>query len=564
MRRWQPTKAGACIVLAVLVWCTGSVHAATWKHDEYPAGGSGTQSAIEGENLPVLPGFANGEAFGALFRPQSGDWPVTITGFDLVPMSPPAIVFGTHVDVEIYIDQGDGPGPDNQTPDFIINTSELASLGAGAVAGAPLKGGEYYSADFDCGDADGCPPPATTGHNIWVMVRYKSDAADYSAEWSEYSGGGANCSLAFGCGCQSTTIPMDSSLTPESNVIHILPGTIPPICSGQAQTWMYLDDIGAANPGDFLIRLRVAGSGCTPDCSDTVCGPDGCGGSCGACPEGEVCLSGACQSGDGGDGGTGGCDPVCAGKDCGSDGCGGVCGLCDANQVCVQGGCQADNTGCTASTIYDHKDCDGGDVFWYDDCGDPREFVEACDDGCSDGECTDGGGDVAPTGDVTVVDISPRKGSNDQSTNVSISGTGFQLGLSVKLGAELIGVQQVTGDSLIQATVPEGLEEGTYSVIVINPDNTTATLPNGFEVTLPEVETECGDDICASTENCETCAIDCGPCEDVNSKQAGGCVVGGGVDWALAALAGLLAALAAGRRRRRVRVKSGPSDPERR
>ncbi len=112
--------------------------------------------------------------------------------------------------------------------------------------------------------------------------------------------------------------------------------------------------------------------------------------------------------------------------------------------------------------------------------------------------------------------------------------------------------------------MPDGLEAGTYSVIVINPDSSTATLPNGFEVTLPEVTTTCGDSICASTETSSTCALDCGPCEDVGSKQASGCAVGGGIDWMLAALAALLAALAASRAREptRVAVKATPPSAE--
>ncbi|MBM4370088.1 MAG: hypothetical protein FJ098_00440 [Deltaproteobacteria bacterium] len=33
---------------------------------------------------------------------------------------------------------------------------------------------------------------------------------------------------------------------------------------------------------------------CIPDCTGIVCGSDGCGGSCGACPQGEGCSAGAC------------------------------------------------------------------------------------------------------------------------------------------------------------------------------------------------------------------------------------------------------------------------------
>jgi hypothetical protein len=37
------------------------------------------------------------------------------------------------------------------------------------------------------------------------------------------------------------------------------------------------------------------GGGCTPDCTDKACGAsDGCGGTCTACPSGQVCLSETC------------------------------------------------------------------------------------------------------------------------------------------------------------------------------------------------------------------------------------------------------------------------------
>ncbi len=102
---------------------------------------------------------------------------------------------------------------------------------------------------------------------------------------------------------------------------------------------------------------------CVPDCAAKQCGPNGCGGECGTCPGNNVCLAdGTCmcipdcnnkQCGDNGCGGNcGGCPanhqcqngscvcvPDCAGKVCGDNGCGGVCGTCGGNQVCNNGSC---------------------------------------------------------------------------------------------------------------------------------------------------------------------------------------------------------------------------------
>jgi hypothetical protein len=45
----------------------------------------------------------------------------------------------------------------------------------------------------------------------------------------------------------------------------------------------------ACRPLDFI------GPTCIPDCTDVECGDDGCGGSCGFCPEGSVCDGEVCR-----------------------------------------------------------------------------------------------------------------------------------------------------------------------------------------------------------------------------------------------------------------------------
>ena len=50
---------------------------------------------------------------------------------------------------------------------------------------------------------------------------------------------------------------------------------------------------GLAGKHRCALRNRVS-TACIPECSGIVCGPDGCGGSCGFCPQGGVCDSGTC------------------------------------------------------------------------------------------------------------------------------------------------------------------------------------------------------------------------------------------------------------------------------
>lgn len=67
---------------------------------------------------------------------------------------------------------------------------------------------------------------------------------------------------------------------------------------------------------------------CTPDCDDKQCGDDGCSGSCGNCLPPAVCTAGQCI-----------CTPQCEGKVCGDDGCGGKCGQCPLLHVCTANSC---------------------------------------------------------------------------------------------------------------------------------------------------------------------------------------------------------------------------------
>lgn len=72
---------------------------------------------------------------------------------------------------------------------------------------------------------------------------------------------------------------------------------------------------------------------CQPSCAAKECGTNGCGGSCGTCPQGSVCSDqGSCV-----------CVPQCQGKECGGDGCGGECGQCSPGTKCDFGLCM---TGC--------------------------------------------------------------------------------------------------------------------------------------------------------------------------------------------------------------------------
>ncbi len=100
---------------------------------------------------------------------------------------------------------------------------------------------------------------------------------------------------------------------------------------------------GACAEGEICTDagLCVEEGSCIPDCTDQECGDDGCDGSCGACGDGETCDGGLCVEEA--------CVPTCDGKTCGDDGCGGVCGECGDQRYCTLDGFCA----CTGDALWD-------------------------------------------------------------------------------------------------------------------------------------------------------------------------------------------------------------------
>ncbi len=139
---------------------------------------------------------------------------------------------------------------------------------------------------------------------------------------------------------------------------------------------------------------------CVPDCTGKDCGSDGCGGSCGQCDDGVFCTEDSCEDGAcvfpskegscaGGDGlclEGACCIPNCGNKKCGPDGCGGICGACIENAECVDDGkCSCPGESCGPVC------CPAGEVCAGEECCTPSCNGKECgDDGCggSCGSCT--------------------------------------------------------------------------------------------------------------------------------------------------------------------------------
>ncbi|MBM4370526.1 MAG: hypothetical protein FJ098_02680 [Deltaproteobacteria bacterium] len=127
---------------------------------------------------------------------------------------------------------------------------------------------------------------------------------------------------------------------------------------------------------------------CIPDCDGKDCGPDGCGGVCGNCPDG-TCFEGACYScyfvvcdgqqcapGEFCVEGECGCPENCEGYPCGGDFCGSCCDPCGFDLECYEGTCLS---------VFCEPDCtdkECGDDGCGGECGPCPEGEE-----CDEGEC---------------------------------------------------------------------------------------------------------------------------------------------------------------------------------
>jgi len=146
------------------------------------------------------------------------------------------------------------------------------------------------------------------------------------------------------------------------------------------------------------------GKCCHPDCSGKECGDDGCGGSCGGCPENLACIDNTCQENDGCAAtvtpGCPGCiceacvcdmyPPCCeeAWDDLCASFCEGWCEGCGKLVACGDGACQPDLLE-TCSTCPGDCTCPEGQPCLYGECCVPScEWVECGDDGCG-GNCAD-------------------------------------------------------------------------------------------------------------------------------------------------------------------------------
>lgn len=75
------------------------------------------------------------------------------------------------------------------------------------------------------------------------------------------------------------------------------------------------------------------------------------------------------------------CSPWCGEAECGDNGCGGTCGVCTDGKVCIEGACE-----CIAQA---YRSCCGNAVCWFDSCGTQGNWIVDCPKGCEAAGCID-------------------------------------------------------------------------------------------------------------------------------------------------------------------------------
>ncbi|MBI4407041.1 MAG: fibronectin type III domain-containing protein [Candidatus Kerfeldbacteria bacterium] len=89
---------------------------------------------------------------------------------------------------------------------------------------------------------------------------------------------------------------------------------------------------------------------------------------------------------------------------------------------------------------------------------------------------------------LSVSTISPSTGYTDLETTIEITGTAFQDGAVVSIGDTAATTTTVNSSTSITAEFADSLSAGIYTVTVVNPDLTSASLVDAFTVSNPPAE----------------------------------------------------------------------------
>lgn len=233
--------------------------------------------------------------------------------------------------------------------------------------------------------------------------------------------------------------------------------------------WYAADGTGSIFPGfpgligDFILRAKIR-----PASLGGVPGAQGCGpGTDAGVPDATGLDAGAAD---------GGASDAASGLDAGEvrD----AAGVPDASNP--DGGAAPGDMGITEDAAA--QDAESSD-------GAPRDAETPGDGGPADGGAgiADGGtppGDagVGPHPAPEIFEVSPRQGQSGVPTPITVTGRSFDAEATARLDQIPLVDVSVAGGSTLRATVPAGVADGTYDLVVTNPDGQAVVRADAFTV----------------------------------------------------------------------------------
>lgn len=89
---------------------------------------------------------------------------------------------------------------------------------------------------------------------------------------------------------------------------------------------------------------------------------------------------------------------------------------------------------------------------------------------------------------LSITGITPTQILNNIDNYLTINGTNFKTGATVKIGSQSAASVTIINSTTISAKIASGLAVGTYSIQVRNPDGKTITLANALSVIAPPIQ----------------------------------------------------------------------------
>ena len=119
------------------------------------------------------------------------------------------------------------------------------------------------------------------------------------------------------------------------------------------------------------------------------------------------------------------------------------------------------------------------------------------------------GAPARQTSALTLAAISPRYGLNNAGVTVTITGTGFEMGITARLEPGSVALQNIArvDSTTLQADIPAWTPSGIYSLQVNNPSSNTASLVDAYTVLDPPPADLLTDTFQVAAGSYNTCAL---------------------------------------------------------